>query len=117
MNKDCIFCKISKGEVCSEKVYEDKDFLAFYDVKPVAPVHILVITRIHIISLQEITDKNVELLGRMIILIPKIAISGGCSSGYEGGFRLINNSGIHGGQEIPHLHFHILGGPHPWLKA
>ncbi len=116
MKGNCAFCKISRGEIYSRKVYEDKDFLAFHDIKPAAPVHLLLITREHIVSLQEITQENSELLGRMMLLVSKIAIKGGCIAGSHGGFRLISNSGVHGRQEVPHLHFHILGGPQPWLE-
>ncbi|UOF93592.1 MAG: HIT domain-containing protein [Bordetella sp.] len=106
----CLFCQISQGKLSSKKIYEDDDFVCFHDIKPKAPVHLLLITRKHIVSLQEVSHRDIDLLGRMIVLVPFLAIKGGCLNGYEGGFQLMNNSGIQGGQEIPHLHFHILGG-------
>ncbi len=116
MKQYCLFCMIAQENISTIKVYEDTDFIAFHDIKPLAPVHLLLITRRHITSIQEVTNQDVDWLGRMMILIPQLAIKNGCVPGNQGGFRLLNNAGKHGGQEIPHLHFHILGGPRPWNK-
>lgn len=114
MGDSCIFCKIVKGEIPSKKVYEDDDFLAFHDINPIAPIHILIIPRHHIVSLQDVTSSDSEWLGRMMALVPQIALESGCLPGTDGGFRVVVNSGAHGGQEVGHLHLHILGGPRPW---
>lgn len=114
MSDNCIFCKIVRGEVPSKKVYEDEEFVAFHDISPAAPVHLLVIPRHHLASLQDVTAEDAGWLGRMTVLAARLAAENGCQPGPEGGFRLVTNSGAHGGQEIPHLHFHILGGPRPW---
>src|SRR5699024_10222309 len=114
MTQDCLFCKISKGEIPSKKVYEDDEFFAFHDINPAAPVHILVIPKKHVVSMQHVTEHDAEWLGRLMVLAAKIAQENGCKPGHEGGFRLVTNSGIEGGQEIFHLHLHILGGTRPW---
>ncbi|MVW72661.1 MULTISPECIES: histidine triad nucleotide-binding protein [unclassified Bordetella] len=114
MSDNCIFCKIVRGEIPSKKVYEDEEFLAFHDINPAAPVHLLVIPKHHLVSLQDVTPEDAGWLGRMTVLATRLAAENGCQPGPEGGFRLVANSGAHGGQEVPHLHFHILGGPRPW---
>ncbi len=111
---DCIFCKIVEGKIPAKKVHEDEEFLAFHDINPAAPVHLLVIPKRHIVSLQSLEPEDGPLLGRMMSLIPRLASEQGCRPGPEGGFRLIANSGKDGGQEVGHLHFHVLGGPRPW---
>lgn len=111
---DCIFCKIVEGKIPSKKVFEDEEFLAFHDINPAAPVHFLVIPKRHIVSLQTLAPEDGPLLGRMMSLIPRLASEQGCRPGPEGGFRLIANNGKDGGQEVGHLHFHVLGGPRPW---
>ena len=105
--EDCIFCKIVKGEIPSSKVYEDEDILAFKDINPVTPVHILVIPKKHIESLNDIEAKDEKLLGKIFLTIKKIAKEQGIA---EKGYRVVNNCGEDGGQEVKHLHFHILGG-------
>ncbi|WBF65572.1 MAG: histidine triad nucleotide-binding protein [Candidatus Kinetoplastibacterium crithidii] len=108
--KDCIFCKIIEKKIPANIIYEDEYFLAFHDIKPAAPIHLLIIPKKHIESLKN-THQNDEIwLGKMLLLIPKIAFANGCKSGIDGGFRIINNCGAAAGQEVPHLHFHILGG-------
>lgn len=107
---DCLFCKIVKGEIPSAKVYEDDDVLAFKDINPRAPVHFLLIPKKHITSLAHATAEDAELLGKMINMVPKLAKEQGCVNG----FRTIINTGVDGGQEVAHLHIHILGGPKPW---
>ena len=104
--EDCIFCKIIKGEIPSNKVYEDDDILAFKDINPLAPVHILVIPKKHISCAKDITIEDEALIGRMFSVINKIADELKLDKGY----RIINNCGEDGGQEVMHLHFHLLGG-------
>lgn len=116
MSENCLFCKISKGEIPSRKVYEDDDFYAFHDINPAAPVHLLLIPKRHIVSMQELQDADAAWLGRMMTLVPRLALEHGCRPGPEGGFRLVANTGVDGGQEVAHLHFHIIGGPRPWDK-
>ena len=105
--EDCLFCKIVKGEVPSTKVYEDEEILAFKDINPVAPVHILVIPKKHIASLNEVETQDQMLIGKIFTTIKKIAKEQGIA---ENGYRVIANCGEDGGQEVKHLHFHILGG-------
>ena len=109
---DCIFCRIGNGEIPSSKVYEDEDVACFKDLNPKAPVHLLLIPKKHIASLAEAGSEDEVLLGKMINLVPAIARENGCING----FRTIINTGRDGGQEVPHLHIHILGGPHPWVS-
>ena len=105
--QDCIFCKIVNKEIPSTIVYEDEDILAFNDINPVTPVHILVIPKKHIESLAEIKEEDEKLIGKIHITIKKIANQVGI---LDKGFRVIVNCGEDGGQEVKHLHFHILGG-------
>lgn len=102
----CIFCKIVNGEIPAQKVYEDKQFLAFKDIHPKANVHILVIPKQHIVSLQEVDAQHKALLGELTLLLNKVAEDAGLSDG----FRTVVNAGQGGHQEVPHLHYHILGG-------
>ncbi|HEX8873458.1 MAG TPA: histidine triad nucleotide-binding protein [Nitrosospira sp.] len=103
---DCIFCKIARGEIPSRKIYEDTDVLAFHDIHPAAPVHFMLIPKLHIGSLAEAGDGHRDLLGNMMVLIPRLALEQGCTDG----FRTIINTGHVGGQEIHHLHIHVIGG-------
>ena len=103
--EDCIFCKIVKGEIPSTKVYEDDEVLAFNDINPIAPIHILVIPKKHFNSFMEIDDD--ELMIHINNVIRKIAQEKGLD---EKGFRIVTNIGEDGGQAVKHLHFHILGG-------
>ena len=116
MSDNCLFCKIAKGEIPSKKAYEDEDLFVFHDIQPAAPVHLLLIPKRHIVSMQDIQPDDAAWLGRMMTLVPRLALDHGCRPGPEGGFRLLANSGIDGGQEVAHLHFHIIGGPRPWNK-
>lgn len=104
---DCLFCKIVKGEIPSEKVYEDEEILAFKDINPAAPIHILIIPKKHIDSLAQIEIQDEALLGKMHTVINKIAKEQGV---LEKGYRLIVNCGRDSGQEVMHLHFHLLAG-------
>lgn len=103
---DCIFCKIIAGEIPSKKVYEDDMILAFHDINPEAPIHIIMIPKAHIASAAEITAENSAYVARIFEKIPEIA----ADAGLENGFRVITNCGPDGGQSVPHLHFHLLGG-------
>lgn len=114
MSQNCLFCKIIEGSIPSEKVFENDEFIAFKDINPIAPVHILLIPRHHVVSMQDIEANDAPWLGKMMALVPQIARENGCRSGAEGGFRVVINSGNDGGQEIDHLHLHIIGGPRPW---
>jgi histidine triad (HIT) family protein len=116
MSDDCIFCKIARGEIPSGKVYEDEEIFAFHDIHPIAPVHFLVIPKRHIVSLQDATQEDAALLGRMLALVPRLALEQGCRPGPQGGFRLMINNGADGGQEVFHLHYHVIGGPRPWKR-
>jgi len=114
MSEDCIFCKIVRGEIPANKVFEDDDCIVFHDIQPAAPVHLLMIPRRHIVSMQDVTPDDAAWLGRMMSKVPEIALANGCNPGPEGGFRLLANAGVEGGQEVSHLHFHIIGGARPW---
>ena len=103
---DCIFCKIAAGQIPSTKVYEDEKILAFRDIAPMAPTHILVIPKSHIGSVAEITEENSDLVAHIFTAIAKIAKE----EGLENGYRVVSNCGADAGQTVPHLHFHILGG-------
>lgn len=104
---DCIFCKIAAGEIPSTKVYEDDKVLAFKDINPLAPVHILVIPKTHIESVAEITAENSAVVAHIFEVIAKIAKEQGID---KEGFRVVSNCGENGCQSVKHLHFHILGG-------
>ncbi|MDF2939947.1 MAG: histidine triad nucleotide-binding protein [Gammaproteobacteria bacterium] len=106
MSDNCIFCKIVKGEIPSKKVYEDELFMAFYDLYPKAKTHVLVIPKQHIESLAHLSSQDAELMGKLTTLLPKLAKE----LGLHDGFRTIVNTGAGGGQEVPHLHYHILAG-------
>ena len=103
----CIFCKIIDGEIPCSKVYEDDKVLAFNDINPVAPIHILVIPKEHFDSLIDISEEQMDIMAHIHKVINKIAKEQGFD---KDGFRVINNCGVNGGQEVKHLHYHILGG-------
>jgi histidine triad (HIT) family protein len=103
---DCIFCKIIDGEIPCKKVFEDEDILAFHDIHPVAPVHFMVIPKLHIASLAQVDAGHQMLLGKMLTLASKLAIEQGCNDGW----RTVINTGRVGRQEVYHLHVHIIGG-------
>ncbi|KQM71253.1 histidine triad nucleotide-binding protein [Xylophilus sp. Leaf220] len=114
---DCIFCKLIAGQIPSRKVYEDEDVYAFHDIHPHAPVHFMIVPRKHIPSLAQATPDDQALLGKILLLAPKLALEQGCKPYPEGGFRVVVNTGDEGGQEVHHLHVHVLGGPRPWAKG
>lgn len=103
---DCLFCKIVAGDIPSTKVYEDDTILAFRDIAPQAPTHILVIPKIHIPSCDGVTEENSPVVAHIFEVIPQIAHAEGLQNGY----RVVSNCGQDAGQTVPHLHFHILGG-------
>jgi len=107
MVEKCLFCRIATGELPSDVVYKDEEFLAFRDINPQAPIHIIIIPKAHIASLRELTNQQQRLIGRLIILATKLAQKEGIA---ESGYRLAVNCGTEGGQVIPHLHFHLIGG-------
>ncbi len=110
---NCIFCKIVAGQIPARKVHEDDELLAFHDIAPWAPVHVLIIPKTHIGSMAEVTDAEAALLGRMMALSPRLMRDLGVANG----FRHIINTGVDGGQEVMHLHLHVMGGPRPWSKG
>lgn len=117
MSDSCIFCKIVAGHIPSKKVYEDEDLYAFDDINPWAPVHFLIVPKRHIISLAHLEPSDTALMGHIMQLAPKLALQKGCKPYPEGGFRIVSNTGAEGGQEVHHLHVHVMGGPRPWLRG
>jgi histidine triad (HIT) family protein len=109
----CIFCKIAAGQIPAKKVHEDDELIAFHDIHPWAPVHILIVPKAHIVSMEDVTDAHAGLLGRMMALSPRLMRE----LGVTGGFRHVINTGRDGGQEVMHLHLHVMGGPRPWSKG
>jgi histidine triad (HIT) family protein len=114
---NCLFCKIVAKQIPSRTVFEDDEFYAFHDIHPWAPVHFLIIPKRHIPSMAQVGSDDVPLMGRMMALIPQLALQEGCNPYPQGGFRLLTNTGAEGGQEVQHLHFHVMGGPRPWLRG
>jgi len=114
---DCIFCKIIEGKIPSKKVYEDEQVFAFHDISPWAPVHFLMVPKKHIPSMAQATEQDAPLLGHMMALAPQLAAQEGCNPYPAGGFRIVVNTGDEGGQEVHHLHVHVIGGPRPWKKG
>jgi histidine triad (HIT) family protein len=107
--QDCIFCRIARGELPSRKAYEDDELLAFADLHPQAPLHLLVIPKRHVASLMDATADDAGVLGRMLALAPRLARENGSPDG----FRTIINTGRIGRQDVAHLHLHVIGGPQP----
>ena len=108
MSDDCIFCKIARGEIPSKQVYEDEDVYVFHDIHPVAPVHFMLIPKLHVASLLDVDNSHAALLGKLMLLAPRLAKE----QGLNNGFRTVINSGKGGGQEVMHLHIHVIGGGH-----
>jgi histidine triad (HIT) family protein len=115
MNADpnCIFCRIVSGQIPAKKVHEDDELLVFHDIHPWAPVHVLVVPKQHVASLAEVGPEHDALLGRMLGLAPRLMKQ----LGVDNGFRVVVNTGADGGQEVHHLHMHVMGGPRPWLRG
>ena len=117
---NCIFCKIVAGTIPSARIHEDDDLIAFHDINPAAPVHLLIVPKQHVATLAECDEQHAAILGKMLLLAPKLAQAHGC--GYvaradgsaSGGFKTLVNTGPDGGQEVYHLHMHVIGGPKPW---
>lgn len=105
MTTDCIFCKIVKGDIPSKKIYEDEDVIAFHDIHPISPVHFLIVPKLHVESLASCEAAHQTLLGKILLLAPKLAAEQGLK-----GFRTMINTGREGGQEVFHLHVHVFGG-------
>jgi histidine triad (HIT) family protein len=106
---DCIFCKIIAGEIPSRKVYEDEDVYAFHDIHPFARVHFMIIPKLHIATLADAQPEHQALLGKILLLAPKLAKE----QGLESGFKTLINTGRGGGQEVFHIHIHVFGGGDP----
>jgi len=104
---DCLFCKIAAGEIPSDQVHADQEFVAFRDIDPQAPVHVLVIPRRHIASLNDLSAPDADLVGRLQVMAARVATQLGIA---EAGYRFVINCGAHGCQSVPHLHLHLLGG-------
>lgn len=104
---NCIFCKIVAKQIPSQIVYEDDNIMGFNDINPIAPVHILVIPKKHIVSINEITEQDQAMIGKLFGVIKDLAAEMGIA---DTGFRIVTNSGFDGGQEVGHLHFHLIGG-------
>ena len=107
MAKECIYCRIAAGEIPSDMVYQDEEFVAFRDIEPQAPIHVLVIPRTHISSLSEFTEEQQGLVGQLVNLARKLAIEQKVD---KSGYRLVINCGADGGQLVPHVHLHLIGG-------
>jgi len=109
---NCIFCRIVAGQIPSRKVFEDPDMIVIHDIHPAAPVHLLLVPKEHFASLDEAGPQHQQLLGKMMLLAPELARENGAVNGY----RVVVNNGPDGGQEVPHLHLHLMGGPRPWKR-
>jgi histidine triad (HIT) family protein len=110
---NCIFCKIVAGQVPSRKLYEDDELFVFHDIAPWAPVHFLIIPKVHIATLYDTGDEHAAMMGRMMALAPRLAQE----QGVVNGFRIVVNTGPDGRQEVQHMHMHVMGGPRPWSKG
>jgi histidine triad (HIT) family protein len=107
MSDECIFCRIARKEIPSKPVFEDHDLVAFPDQNPVAPVHVLILPKEHMVNLNDVGKNDIVLLGKMLRLAAKIANDLGVA---ESGYRIVVNNGEQGGQTVPHLHLHLIGG-------
>ena len=112
MSESCIFCKIIAGDIPAKKIYEDEDLIAFNDIHPLAPVHFLIVPKLHVESLAQCEESQQTLLGKILLLAPKLAAEQGLK-----GFRTMINTGAEGGQEVFHLHVHAFGGGQNLLKT
>lgn len=104
---DCLFCKIANGEVKADIVFQNDKVIAFKDIRPIAPVHILIIPKEHISSMDRVSEERTDLLGELLYVATKIAKELEIA---EDGYKLLIRTGKHGGQEVPHLHLHLIGG-------
>jgi histidine triad (HIT) family protein len=110
---NCIFCKIVAGQIPAKKVFENDELIAFHDIHPWAPVHVLVVPKQHLVSLADVGPEHDALLGRMLGLAPRLMRELGVTNG----FRTLINTGKDGMQEVQHLHMHVMGGPRPWARG
>jgi histidine triad (HIT) family protein len=110
---DCIFCRIVQGDIPSRKVHEDDDMIAFHDIHPAAPVHLLLVPKAHVDSLITAGPEHQAMLGKLLLKAPSLAQAHGATDG----FRIVINNGPDGGQEVYHLHVHVMGGPRPWKRT
>ena len=111
MSEDCLFCKISSGKIPADKVYEDDRIIAFRDISPQAPLHVLIVPRKHLATLNDADEQDRDLLGHILLTAKRIAADEGVQTGY----RVVNNCGASAGQSVFHIHFHVLGGrPFGW---
>jgi histidine triad (HIT) family protein len=117
VDANCIFCRIVAGQIPSKVVYQDDEIFVFHDINPWAPVHFLMIPKQHIPSMAQLGPEHAALMGRMMVLAPKLALQEGCNPYPDGGFRMLSNTGAEGRQEVQHLHVHVMGGPRPWLRG
>jgi histidine triad (HIT) family protein len=117
---NCIFCNIASKKIPAKVIYDDDDIIAFHDINPASPVHFLIVPKQHIPTLSNCDESHAVLLSKIMLLAPKLAQEQGC--GYQadgdeigtGGFKTMFNTGPDGGQEVYHLHMHVMGGPRPW---
>lgn len=107
IRKECLFCRIADGDIPSEIVWQDEDLVAFKDINPAAPVHVLIIPRKHLASLNEMEEEDITVIGKISYVAATLAKQLGIA---ESGWRLISNCGKNSGQEVPHLHYHLVGG-------
>ena len=105
--KDCLFCKIASGDIPSKKAYEDEQVIVFHDISPAAPVHVLIVPKRHLASINDVTEADGGLIAHVFKVAVQVASELGLS---ENGYRIVNNCGKDGGQTVAHLHFHLLGG-------
>ena len=110
---NCLFCKIAAGQIPAKKVYEDDEMVAFHDIHPWAPVHVLIVPKKHIAGMVDVAPEDAPLLGRMMAVSPRLMRDLGVTNGY----RHVINTGADGRQEVMHLHLHVMGGPRPWAKG
>ena len=110
---DCIFCRIVAGLIPARKVHEDEHMVALHDINPWAPVHILLVPRLHLVSMDDVGPQHAGLIGHMLAQSPRLMRELGVSNG----FRHVINTGRDGRQEVMHLHIHVMGGPRPWSKG
>jgi histidine triad (HIT) family protein len=116
MNGDhssCVFCKIVAGQIPARKAHEDDEVLVFHDIAPWAPVHVLIVPKLHITTMYDTTEAHTALLGRMLALAPRLMQQLGVTNG----FRTLINTGPDGMQEVQHVHMHVMGGPRPWARG
>ena len=111
---NCIFCKIIAGQIPATKVFEDDELIAFHDINPAAPVHLLIVPKVHIATLADARPADEAILGRMMAIAPRLALENGARALPEGGLRVVMNVGPDGGQEGYHIHLHVLAGEKPW---